>query len=651
MDQKRAAKSTSLDGIPALLETLSLTLCIASLWYFIYYLIAPWVWSQNIHFNPSDLTPWIRGAVDGDGVEIYALYILMFLNIASALTLPVIIAKCTGKMVRCAVVAVSLAASFVYCAKIGFTPPMTTLGDGALSATILESLLIILVVTPLLTLLYFLQRRFPLATVALAAVLLAPACLIATQNTGWQDYTYIFSPALRLLHGAPLSDIYFQYDLMLSLFAEVWMKLGLALDSFQILGQWSYLITILGVFLLSGKLFRKSELSLLLLMALILGRIYASPYDAILVFQVTPLRLDLWLPLLVLAYYLGPYHWSLGVYCALLVLIHKNFGIIYSAAYLQLHLTIGVIAWLDSEKKGGRLAAVVHHGKRCLPPVVIITVSWAVNHALFKNDSYANFAGYYQKIGIGFMKIAPTSFYWYVPPLLSATVILLFRLRHRVSPAYLVTGFLLTYCAIGNSIYFFGRSHENNILNIAIVLLFLFFFLLDLMSRSLDEENGSGTVSSFLRRNSSLGIGLICIVTIIVSYSHNIFSKAGIQIENAKTGQFIYPVEQDPNMQGYLNRIRQVTGNSSKVYFIDEYDFTFYYYGGYAPVGYPNPFRTWIFKKDLNRFLQGLLDNGYHLVCNGSLKYILPDLHYSTSTPVGENIVVSKPRTGARPDR
>ena len=91
-----------------------------------------------------------------------------------------------------------------------------------------------------------------------------------------------------------------------------------------------------------------------------------------------------------------------------------------------------------------------------------------------------------------------------------------------------------------------------------------------------------------------------------------------------------------------MAKIREITGNSRKVFFVDKDDFAFYYYGGYAPVGYCNPFMTWIFTKDLTRYMQKLLDNGYYLVCSPDLKYLLTNLGYEFKTIVGETVVVAK---------
>jgi hypothetical protein len=474
-------------------------------------------------------------------------------------------------------------------------------------------------------------------------ILLVPVCFIATEPISWIDYSYIFAPALRLLNGAPISDIYFQYDLLPSLLAAAWMKLGPDLNSFQILAQGGYYAAILGVFLLSEKLFYNKQLPLFLVTALILGRIYASPFEVVSCFQVTPLRLDLWLPLVMIVYWKGPYHWSAGLVCGLLILLLKNFGIIYSLAYLQLLITLYLISYFDIERDASRKGTLIAYWRQCSVPVLIIVFSSIASYLIFRNDMYGGYSGYYQKIGIGFIQIEANSFYWYVPPIISMTAILLVRLINYVSPNYIAAGFLLLYCAIGNSIYFFGRSHENNILNISIVLLFLFFLMLDLIACFLKEGAGKAAAPSLLRRHGVTGTAVAMVAVIILSYSHNISRKFITQFRNAENAQLIYPLNTDLRpLQGYVTALRAATGNSDKVYFVNKSDFILYYYGGYTPIGYCNPFQSWIFIADLNIFLQGLLDKGYYLVSSPDLMYLLAKLHYNYVQAVGTSIVVSK---------
>ena len=51
---------------------------------------------------------------------------------------------------------------------------------------------------------------------------------------------------------------------------------------------------------------------------------------------------------------------------------------------------------------------------------------------------------------------------------------------------------------------------------------------------------------------------------------------------------------------------------------------------------------SWIFKKDQNRFLQGLIDKGYYLICNKEFDYVLNDLHYSDLVNIGTHVILSK---------
>ena len=644
MTQESRSAETSTSGCTELLVTALISLAVSGVIYYCYYLLAPWIWSQNISYKPEDITPWIFGpAQEHDGVEIYALYIMVFVNSAAAFILSGFVSRISRISVRCSIVILCAVVSCIYCATIGFNPPMNSFQGAPLPDTILKSLSIMAVVFALIALLYYLLRCFPRWRLGMAALVLLPVCFIATSPISWFDYAYVFSPALRLLDGAAIRDIYFQYDLLPSLLAAGWMKLGLDLNAFQILGQAAYFNVIFGVFIFSGKLFQKKELPVFLLAALVLGRIYASPWDVVMCFQVTPLRLDLWFPLLVVVYRRGPYHWSAGLVCGLLILLLKNFGIIYSLAYVQLLITLFAIRFSDSDRKSSFPHTLLEYGRQCAKPLAIILCSVAAAHFLFRNNEYPNYSGYYQKLGIGFIQIASNSFYWYVPAMISVVIILLFKLRNSVSSTYLATGFLLTYCAIGNSIYFFGRSHEHNILNIAIVLLFLFFFMLDLISRFLNAGAGTTTTLSSLRRYFAGCAASAAVILITVSYSHNIQGKVITQVVNGLQGQLTYPAKFDEHsFSDYLNIVKMITHNSSKVYFIDKSDFMLYYLGGYAQVGYCNPFQTWIFSRDLNRFLQELLDNGYYLVCNGEMKYLLNNLQYTKVHELGRHVVMTK---------
>ena len=173
--------------------------------------------------------------------------------------------------------------------------------------------------------------------------------------------------------------------------------------------------------------------------------------------------------------------------------------------------------------------------------------------------------------------------------------------------------------------------------------MFLCFFMLDLISRSLQRGASKPGLPSLLYRHGSVCAAVVIVLGIIVFYSDTITEKGSLQVSQLYKGEPIMPLEvHGKDFSPILNRLRAVTGNSSKVYFAGGPDFEYYYYGGYTPVGYCNPFTTWIFTRDLLRFMQGLLDNGYYLVCDSTMKYLLPSLQFNSGYDIGLMVVVTK---------
>jgi hypothetical protein len=599
-------------------ELLLLVCTICGVFHSLYFLLAPFIWSQNLPVNPQEITPWIRPwTVEHDGIEIYALYALMFACLASSLAAAWFLTRITGRASFYVLLLVLVAASCRYLVTIGFNPPVNTLATRSIPLIFKQTVYLSAILATLMIVLLILQRRIKDWWVNMAVlILLAPVCFIAVHLISWEDYSYALAPALRLLHGADLSEIYFQYDLLLSLPALAWIKLKLDLNLFQVVGQASYFLYIFSIFLLAKKLYSDNRLPLFFLIALVLTRMYATSVDPVASLQVTPLRLDWWLPFMALVYRFGPYHWSAGLFCGLMILVHKNFGVIYMLAYFQLLFTLFILDGFQGEEgtRRGKLWALLTKttGKVSLNLAVI--AAFGVASILLFNGAYSDSVYYFQKIGIGFIRIARDSFYWYAPVVICLAFILCLRLRGTLPRNYLTACLFLIYLAIGNSIYFFGRSHEHNILNISGPLLLLFFLLLDL-TKYLTEEANDNPAVQFAKRNLTLIVSVVFLLLIIVSYSDNIAGKAFFQARNAANLQLHCPSFNQDKVSGYIKKFRTVTSNSEKVYFACRYiDVIFYYYGGYTPVGYFNPFTSWIFTKDIERFLQDLLDKGYFVV-------------------------------------
>lgn len=619
----------------------------AGLLYFGYFQLAPWIWSQNLQVDPADIPVWyIAEMAERDGIEVYALYALMFLNLLCAFFLLRGWNRFTRKT-GYLFISISAVIAAVFLGSIGFHPPINTFTERAFPDIFAQSFKILIVVLPVIALLYYLQRRSTSGMVSLAALLLIPVCFISTAPIEWYDYAYILAPALALFHGAKISEIYFQYDLLLSLIGLAWMKLRLDLNAFQITAQFAYYLLLLGVFVFSRRWFLDKRLPVFLLAALVLVRIYSGPGDAIHSFQVTPLRLDLWLVLLMLVFLKGPSHWSAGVFCGAMLLLHNNFGIIYSAAYVQLLLTLCVI---ETARTPGKFLQTISRLpttflKRNYHNLLLITVSILVHYLLFRNADIPN--GFnYVRIGFDFIKIAANSFYWYVMIMSGLAFVLLISLRTKVSGNYLAAGFCLIYLVIGNSLYFFGRSHENNIINISAILVLLFFLMVDLAGHFF-RDSVEPANQPFMRRNLAILLSLIFIISVTIWYGDSITGKTAIQMHNAARGRFIYPsAVPQQDIRNTLAEVKAVAGENRKIYFIGDNDFLLDYYGGYAPVGYYTPVYAWISKREFNKFLQGLVDQGYYLVIDdGLVNDVLSSIRFSNQRNIGGHWMVWKYKT------
>jgi len=627
--KKQHDNSAISDSISAaeLFLTGAFAICIL---YTIFYAIAPWVVRQNEYHPPLAYTRAIRWySFEHDGTESFVMYILMFAGIVLTLVFARLLVRLRSSRVLyiAACVSLFLVAGY-YFMGIGVYPPDISIDPGPAYLPVLPAVLALG--------LYLLYCRSRVASVALIMLVCAFCGLITIATPSCADLMYICAPALRLYHGFKPSEIYFQYDLFLSFLAYAWMKINLDISSFPYLGTVSFFLFFIGSFFFMDKYMKTKGLSVIFIVALILARLYIQGYDNPVIFQVSPLRLDLWLILLLLARHKGVHHWSVGLAVGLLVLFHRNLGLIYMAAYLELlaALLLTDILGLVSQKdlSGKNLGIVItKHFRQSAISLGLVILSVLLCFILF-HELFSPSALTYRRIGVGMLPVSRISFYWYAPVVVSMLVGLLYFYRARLGERYMSVGLFIALITIGNSMYFFGRSHENNVLNIAGVLVFALFTLLDILVFLAPQPVGRPFLS---RRSLAFALPVIFILLTSYTYFGKTHGKIIKQYNNLEQGRFILPCAFE-----YMDTaaVRQVTHNDSNVFILDNsFDFYFYYYGHYKPVGLYNPMSAWIYKKDFLNFVQGLLDKNYHVVYNAKntdLAEYIEGLTYNSTSQV-----------------
>jgi hypothetical protein len=186
-----------------------------------------------------------------------------------------------------------------------------------------------------------------------------------------------------------------------------------------------------------------------------------------------------------------------------------------------------------------------------------------------------------------------------------------------VTPKYLALGFALLYFALGNCIYFFGRSHEMNLFSIAIPLIFLMFYTLDLVDRWMCHKDNTHTLP--LIRNLAFVLAFFFILVAAYSCADRIKINLAIIYKNALALQ-AHPgdpfAETSIETMGVIQEIRQVIGNSGRIHFMisDESREFLFYQVERGNDAFFYPFSSWVFLKELIRFAQDKLDRGDYLL-------------------------------------
>ena len=568
------------------LRVLLFSMLAAFLLYLPFYYFAPLYQQIYEHVNIDFVNWWARWSfARHNGIQIYVAYVLMFLAIGLTGCFEYLYLRSISPRVRGLVLVITAAVSFFYLRKIGFCPPGASValnGQG-----------IIFIVAAIIAAFIF-GRFFKYKVVkGVLLVLLFGICMVPGV---WSflsfDYFYLFAPALRTLKGIALSHSYFQYDQCLSFLVMGWIKLGLPLDRFHVLIDFSYLVFFVGIYFMAKNLFFNKQLAFYFIFSLVLIKVYGNLGTLLTCPQVSPVRLDLWLVLLALAFWRGPQHWAVGLTLAIFLNFHHAFGMIYCVSYLCL---IAIILVLNRSNITSYL-----------PNICLMIVGELVNRLFVSSDKIMPGLNYV-KYNVGFMPIDPKSFFWYVPVFMSMALLLLWKNRAQLPQRYFQTGIFLVFLAIGNLLYFFGRSHDNNLINVAASLWLVFFLLMDLIFYRLPQKFTSTAQKIFIPL-----IGVCIVGMIAYFYSGQAVDRIKDQVANLPKITELFKPESPVNLD--YNAVRVVTQGSPNVVFLSiPHDFEYYYYGGYTPVEFC-PLGINLFMKDLMDILNDRIANGAYII-------------------------------------
>jgi hypothetical protein len=204
------------------------------------------------------------------------------------------------------------------------------------------------------------------------------------------------------------------------------------------------------------------------------------------------------------------------------------------------------------------------------------------------------------------MRIVPESFYWWLLALTGGAGWLAFSRRARLPKRAGEASIFAVALTVASSIYFFGRSHELNLLNVSAPFLFCTFLALDLAWPTEADD------VPLLR-----GIFRVLPWAVVATCAYLYWARASERVMI----QYSSVMTQSPVLVS--NAVDQVdaavcaevahAADDDQIFFFSMRDFWYYYHCRYVPPGYMQPMHLTPMKKPLLAEIKRLLASGYKI--------------------------------------
>lgn len=493
---------------------------------------------------------------------------------------------------------------------------------------------------------YRLYKKIPLLAQFLIAGIALLVCFIPFSDLSYFDYAFLLAPGLKIAQGAKIADTYFQYDFLPSLPAFFVFKNGWSIYAYRLFVQGALFVFVMAVVFTARKFFVHKSLAFYLFALLVVVRFFMGMVDVTYIPQVTSLRLDWWLLLFICALFGGGIgNKKLGVCFMLLIVVMNSFATIYFVCYLLLLVFL--------------LALEAYTNYRNSQPIHFMNIfqDWLRKYGLnillgfagvllyylltghFINESVSMYSG----LQLGMMPVKQDSTYWYFAAAFAVCFSLLLTFRNKFTEAYFHNSLFLLALTAGCSLYFFGRSHDNNVINISGILLFMLMLCCDILLILTRTEDGKRDTTT-----KALALTPIWIVLTVMMVNNSSWFSGNFRayLDSLTSGNWTY-AESQPE-PGALEGISAMTKGNRKVYFMtfNATDFYFYYGGKYDMPSKFNPIDALAILSDKITIINQLLEKDYYVV-GVEADYLvknnfLPKLHYDKYLTNGRYFVLHK---------
>lgn len=570
-------------SLAVILSVISLVFCVYYFSFFLFYRF----FRFPPDINKSLLNSWVWQVIGSKGIEIYILFFgtLSFL-IASyfAIIYSKLIPFISNKIVQIILISVLIL-------KVITTYPKKIIG---VTPSIPVNIFLISIVLAIIYLGFKYNRRFlklgkniKSSYLIIFWLLFAVITILSIQKVSYTDYNFFIGPGLKLSYGERLGSFYMQYGLSETYLFKFMIELGLKLHHMQLI-----LALILTFFFIlyqkvSLNLIKDRVLLFLFMFTLILLRFLALEFPAISSPQANPMRLDLWLPLFFMVYKFGFYSILTSAAFSLGYIADDFFGLMFLGVYIIAVTILSLKSWLDKNT--------VHWRKGFL---IVLPIALALSiHFYFFGTITSQSAKLVNDLMYWQMVISPYSMFW--PYICVLPLFLYLSLKGKDKFRRSLDIFLLG-LALVELIYFYGRSHEHNLLTTSGILVLILYLTFDKLRVEFKLKNSLYLISSTLLVIITFSFSQYIILNFTTAFNH--ISRKKILESN----QIDKDIEK--NMDFFKNY------QTDKIFIMSFADAYINYRYKLKQTGYYSPFVANLYKEDTINLLRSLAGKGYILL-------------------------------------
>jgi hypothetical protein len=553
-----------------------------AIFYFSYILSRDLIHRIGANTDFTDLNAWLWGcARENDGIELYVMTLAMPVYIlASYLVMHFstihfsFLSKKRISIFYFILLAVFTIINFIFKEQIIF-----------------KTLIVFLAAIVLSIILVYLTRfKFNLAArIVLYLMLFVIVTLIGLlgYNTpSVYDYSYYIGPAIKLLDGEKLGTFYIQYNLLGTFLFAAMQKYPLGIND-----MWFVLIIIFSFWMtlylkVASLLFKNRNMIVLFLFALIIVRCLSIWGGPVWIPQVSSIRMDLWVPILIVVSYFGFQSIITAIVFSLCYLLDDVFGFLYLALYVAILFYCFFLKLYNDKRIMIRIKDIMLF--------VLPVISFIIHFIIF--GSLGSPAGkIYSNMHFSFLPISIFSSFWLIAWALPICLYFLCQNKQNRILYLFIFGIMCIQLA-----YFFGRSHEHNLRNISGITIFIFFLTIDTI------------YSMASRKNIILWATIIFVGGIAANFNSTLVEKVSISIPRIKHGRWLDPNPIDKQIADQGEYLRSI--GASKIIVLTDIDSYINYRLGHRQAGYFSPFYANFSTKQTISFLKDEMKNGYRLI-------------------------------------